>query len=78
MPVPQTSDLLATISMFEQIKAEPMGFYSACPPPTAQMVGVQAPLPPRSENSQQSVITSNDDKDNTMQAQSLIVVSRRL
>lgn len=34
MPVPPlTSDMLATISMFENVKVEPMSFYS-CPPPT--------------------------------------------
>lgn len=35
MPVPPlTSDMLATISMFENVKVEPMSFYSTCPPPT--------------------------------------------
>lgn len=71
MPVPPSSDLLATISMFEQqiIKSEPMGFYSTCPPPPPQMA---QPIP-RSENSDQGVITIHqDDKD--MQPQSLIVV----
>lgn len=34
MPVPPPSDLLATINLFEQqIKAEPITFYSTCPPP---------------------------------------------
>lgn len=60
MPVPPTTDLLATISMFEQIKAEPIGFYSPCPPPGAMV---------RSE-SQQSVITSNEDN-KELQQQSL-------
>lgn len=57
--------------MFEQqIKSEPMGFYSTCPPPPPQMA---QPIP-RSENSDQAVITIHqDDKDN-MQPQSLIVV----
>lgn len=70
MPVPPSSDLLATISMFEQqIKSEPMGFYSTCPPPPPQMA---QPIP-RSENSDQAVITIHqNDKD--MQPQSLIVV----
>lgn len=59
MPVPPTTDLLATISMFEQIKAEPIGFYSACPPPGMSQ------LPPRTDSaqSQQSVITSNNNED---------------
>lgn len=70
MPVPPTTDLLATISMFEQIKSEPMGFYSTCPPP--QMV--QAPIA-RAENSQHAVIATNDDKDNIIQPQSLIVLN---
>lgn len=64
---------MATISMFEQqiIKSEPMGFYSTCPPPPPQMA---QPIP-RSENSDQGVITIHqDDKD--MQPQSLIVVSK--
>lgn len=43
MPVPPTSDLLATISMFEQqIKSEPMSFYSACPPPPQMAQQMQA------------------------------------
>ncbi|XP_059622395.1 zinc finger protein 260-like isoform X5 [Phlebotomus argentipes] len=73
MPVPPTSDLLATITMFEQqIKAEPMGFYSTCPPPPQ----MGQPLPPRSveQGNEQTVITMQDDKDNnSMQPQSLIV-----
>lgn len=75
MPVPPTSDLLATITMFEQqIKAEPMGFYSTCPPPPQ----MGQPLPPRSveQANEQTVIALQDDKDNnSMQPQSLIVVS---
>ncbi|XP_055711260.1 zinc finger protein 70-like isoform X10 [Phlebotomus papatasi] len=73
MPVPPTSDLLATITMFEQqIKAEPMGFYSTCPPPPQ----MGQPLPPRSveQANEQTVIALQDDKDNnSMQPQSLIV-----
>ncbi|XP_055681452.1 zinc finger protein ZFP2-like isoform X17 [Lutzomyia longipalpis] len=72
MPVPPTSDLLATITMFEQqIKSEPMGFYSTCPPPPQ----MGQPLPPRSveQANEQTVISLQDDKDNSMQPQSLIV-----
>lgn len=82
MPVPPPSDLLATISMFEQIKAEPIGFYSACPPTSAGMSS-QANSSRSGGSSgaesapQQSVITSSNNEDNkdVVQQQSLIAVS---
>lgn len=60
--------------MFEQqIKAEPMGFYSTCPPPPQMLQALQ---PQRSDSNdqqqQQSVIINDKD----MQPQPLIVVSR--
>lgn len=56
--------------MFEQIKAEPIGFYSTYPPP-----GMAQPLPPRPDSqSQQSVITSNEDN-KELQQQSISGVS---
>lgn len=82
MPVPPPSDLLATISMFEQIKAEPIGFYSACPP-TAGMSS--QPMSSRSGSGsgesaqQQSVITSSNNEDNKdiVHQQSLAAVSHK-
>lgn len=75
MPVPPNTDLLATISMFEQIKAEPIGFYSACPPPPPPgMVGGQRnPADSQQQQQQQqqtSVITSNEDNKELQQSMS--------
>lgn len=72
MPVvPPTSDLLATISMFEQqIKSEPMGFYTACQPPLPPQM---ASLPSRSvENSTGDSGGSNQQQPPQQQQQTVI------
>lgn len=71
MPVPPSSDIIGPGIMFEQIKAEPIGFYSNYPPPNMAQT-----LPPRPEShqSQQSVITSNEDN-KELQQQSISGVS---
>lgn len=68
---PPQSDLLTTISMFDQIKAEPLHFYqSSCPPQITAQINPQlqaaAVLQQNQVQNQQhaTVITINDDKDN--------------
>lgn len=77
MPVPPPSDLLATISMFEQIKSEPIGFYSACPPSSSQSMSSRSGGASGDSAQQQSVITSSNNEDNkdVVQQQSLAAVS---
>lgn len=85
MPVPPPSDLLATISMFEQIKAEPIGFYSACPPTQSSQSmssrsGTSGDSSQQQQQQQQSVITSSNNEDNkdVVLQQSLASVSGSL
>lgn len=65
MPVPPTSEILATISMFEQIKTEPMGFYTSYPPPQVTPAPNPATNPHTTDQNQQqqaTVITVNENK----------------
>lgn len=72
-PQQQSSDLLTTITMFDQIKAEPLHFYqSSCPTQITAQINPQqqhqvtAVLQQSQIQNQQNatVVTINDDKDN--------------